>query len=171
MIRTALLQRCKLYMRLLFETFHKSTYIRTNIGFVFVNAKLLSDFMAYDIMAFRLDVFSYFLATQSYCIQAEVIDFVSRQFMLFEILHKLWVRRRESKACGVHKLLFVITYSINPFVVRLCIAVVIGYLFCQQTVEQIKPALYHVFDWFCQFRLFLLQFLQIVTLIFQLVNF
>lgn len=44
--------------------FHQLADIKSYIGFVFVNAKFLADFVAYDVMAFQLDILTDLFAAQ-----------------------------------------------------------------------------------------------------------
>lgn len=59
-----------------FQIPHQFTDIQTYICFVLVYAKFLSYFMTYDVMTLNLDIVSDFLATQSDCIQAQIIYFI-----------------------------------------------------------------------------------------------
>lgn len=154
-----------------FETLHQSAYVETDIGFMLVKSQFHSDFMAHDVMTFHLDIFSHFLAAQPDGIQTQIIDFISGQPVLFEKLYEPGMRGCKSQAGRVHELLFVIAGHLNPLIILLCIAVIPGNLFCQQTVEHVKPVLDDTLHGACQFRLLPLQCLQIVTFAFQPDNF
>ena len=57
----------KLYLKrilnLLFKIFHQLADIKSDVGLVFVNVQLSSDFAAYLVVTFQLDVFSNFFSS------------------------------------------------------------------------------------------------------------